>query len=312
MLKVHFLNVGHGDCTIIEHPNGHLTVIDINNATDLDARTNREISRELSISYLKSQYIAHTTGKRRLDEFSKSGGYNIDLINPIEFLKRNYPGRDIFRYIQTHPDLDHMRGLSALRNAGISIINFWDNKHKKRPKFNSISDMREWIEYRKLGNEKDTAKVLHLFRGSNGDYWNRDKLEILSPTPSLLDRANEKENWNNMSYVLRLSYKGCTIIFGADAEQDTWDDIVQCYGNKLKCNILKASHHGRDSGYHQMAVELMSPQYTIVSVGKKPDTDASNKYKNYSDHVWSTRWRGTITLEIDDSGNAFIYSEYDR
>lgn len=24
MLRVHFLNVGHGDCTIIEHPSGRL------------------------------------------------------------------------------------------------------------------------------------------------------------------------------------------------------------------------------------------------------------------------------------------------
>ena len=29
MAKIHFLNVGHGDCTVIEHNNGNLTVIDI-------------------------------------------------------------------------------------------------------------------------------------------------------------------------------------------------------------------------------------------------------------------------------------------
>ena len=44
MLKVHFLNVGHGDCTIIEHSNGNLTVIDINNAKDLDITTQQELS----------------------------------------------------------------------------------------------------------------------------------------------------------------------------------------------------------------------------------------------------------------------------
>lgn len=41
---------------------------------------------------------------------------------------------------------------------------------------------------------------------------------------------------------------------------------------------------------------------TVVSVGKKPETDVSNKYRQYSQEVWSTRWHGTITLHIDRSG----------
>jgi hypothetical protein len=43
MLKVHFLNVGHGDCTIIRHPDGRLTMIDINNAKDFDPTTAQEL-----------------------------------------------------------------------------------------------------------------------------------------------------------------------------------------------------------------------------------------------------------------------------
>ena len=39
MLRVHFLNVGHGDCTIIKHPSGRLTMIDLNNSQDFDAET---------------------------------------------------------------------------------------------------------------------------------------------------------------------------------------------------------------------------------------------------------------------------------
>jgi competence protein ComEC len=56
----------------------------------------------------------------------------------------------------------------------------------------------------------------------------------------------------------------------------------------------------------------MSPYYTIVSVGKKPDTDASSKYRYYSKEVWSTRWRGDITLSISDEGRWWMESEYER
>ena len=46
MLRVHFLNVGHGDCTIIKHHSGRLTMIDINNSQDYDSATFNDIWSE--------------------------------------------------------------------------------------------------------------------------------------------------------------------------------------------------------------------------------------------------------------------------
>ncbi|BAF60582.1 predicted hydrolase [Pelotomaculum thermopropionicum SI] len=321
MLKVHFLNVGHGDCTIIMHPFGRLTMIDINNGTELDSISANEILDFFTQSKedLKRRLIAERLGISKSRQLVEAG-YDIQLTNPIEFLKQQYPNNSIFRYIQTHPDLDHMRGLVALREVGIQIWNFWDTKHNKIPDFQWESDEEEWEEYKAFRTGKRGAKVLYLYRGARGIYYNQepegvdggDGLEILSPTSELVEAANEAGNTNNLSYVLRLTYKGIRIIFGGDAEKEAWDSIVGHYGEGLKCHVLKASHHGRETGYHQEAVKLMNPQYTIVSVGKKPDTDASNKYRQYSDYVWSTRWKGNITLTIDSNGKATIESEYDR
>lgn len=36
MLTVHFLNVGHGECSLIAHPSGRLTMVDINTSHDYD------------------------------------------------------------------------------------------------------------------------------------------------------------------------------------------------------------------------------------------------------------------------------------
>jgi hypothetical protein len=46
MLRIHFLNVGHGDCTIISHPSGRLTMIDINNSQDYDEESFNELLAE--------------------------------------------------------------------------------------------------------------------------------------------------------------------------------------------------------------------------------------------------------------------------
>ena len=93
-----------------------------------------------------------------------------------------------------------------------------------------------------------------------------------------------------------------SVILGGDAEEEVWENLVETYGDDLKCDVLKASHHGRDSGYHLRAVQTMNPKHVIVSVGKKPGTDASGKYYRQESEVLSTRWRGNISLTIDALG----------
>jgi beta-lactamase superfamily II metal-dependent hydrolase len=313
MLKIHFLNVGHGDCTVIEHPSGRLTVIDINNGDELDPTTEAELSERYHVD--RTTFGAYFSGVGPLLE---QAGYDVKLTNPIEFLTGNFQRKEIWRYVQTHPDLDHMRGLCALTNQ-FTINNLWDVPHSKTiNEFLRESDRDDWAAYQRL-RKGEGATVLQLTRGRVGTYWNRgntsadagDGIEILAPTPEIIHAAGDDTNC--MSYVLRLTYAGIKIILGGDADEVVWEDIYRHYGSDLKCHVLKASHHGRDSGYHQPSVEAMAPQYTIVSVGKKPDTDASNKYRQYSSEgVWSTRWYGNITLTIDPNGRGNLIKEYVR
>lgn len=314
-LVVHFLNVGHGDCTVVEHPSGRLTVIDINNGDELDWGSREELASQFNAP---RGIFDIPPNRHRLAE----AGYSVALTNPIEFLARVYAGRKIFRYVQTHPDMDHMRGLSALIASGKIPANFWDTQHGKEPEIQE-RDRDDWETYLNIRNgHMDGVTVLNLHRGSRGPYYNQgennvpggDGIEILSPSPELRKWADENELWNELSYILRISHGERSIILGGDAGEIAWQDVYEHYGNNLKTEVLKASHHGRDSGYHKDAVQAMSPVVTIVSVGKKPDTDASNKYRTYSKHVWSTRWKGNITIEIPgDVRQPFLYEwENDR
>ena len=312
MLKMHFLNVGHGDCTVIKHHSGRLTMMDINNGDELDPSTEEEVRTIRNRNALIASLVMGSGATQTMESPGLA-----ELTNPVEFIKAQYPGQSLFRYIQSHPDLDHMRGLTTLRDEGINILNFWDTEHEKAPDFQSDWDEETWQRYQELRSGKGGAIVLHNVRGTQNAFFNEepvgvpggDGIEILSPTAELIRDANAAERINNLSYVLRITYGGVKIILGGDAEKEVWDSIVKHYGAGLKCHILKASHHGRDSGYHEEAVKLMSPQYTVVSVGKKPDTDASNKYRQYSKNVWSTRWKGNIALTIDDNGRGTIDSE---
>jgi hypothetical protein len=129
MLRIHFLNVGHGDCTIISHPSGRLTMIDINNSQDYDDESFQELleeERRKADAYLGLAALATTNPLQsgllgaayNPLSIPRSRSYQAicadavrdsknELTDPIKFLNREYPGHRLFRFILTHPDLDH-------------------------------------------------------------------------------------------------------------------------------------------------------------------------------------------------------------
>jgi competence protein ComEC len=254
ILRIHFLDVGHGDCTIIEHPSGRITVIDLD-----------ETNYKSCILYIRALLT-----------------------------KRN--SNIIHRYIQTHPDMDHMRGLSRLLSE-FEVLNFWDTRNIKTiSNFTSENDRTDWLAYKSF---PDNHKRCY-FQGDNYSYFNEDNIEILSPSRTTTYEANYQQNHNNHSYILRIMHGKASIILGGDAESKVWDDLAD-QGLLHKCAVLKAPHHGRDSGYSLKALNHLEPEYIITSVGKKPETDAHVKYSNHS-QVYSTRHHGNIILDVDSFG----------
>lgn len=272
-LTLHFLSVGHGDCTIVEFPSGRLMVADINRASQGPGTNSKKFT------------------------------------DPVAFLATQYKGRGIFRYIQTHPDMDHMSGLRDLVDA-VPITNFWDIDHTKRISKNSWAnspyDQRDWKAYREL--QKRRHGLLHELAKATGEFWTDDKITVLGPTAEMLEVCNEvHESWNNASYVLRVDHAGWSTILPGDAEEPEWESLIDTHGKAaLKCGILKAAHHGRRTGFHADAVAAMSPKVVICSVGAHPATDATELYRAAGALVFSTFKHGSITVSIEDDGSGSV------
>jgi len=309
-LKVHFLNVGRGDCTIIQFPTGRVGMVDIDNLKVLDSDTRAEILAEYR-NTLEYQFASKTILGGMILEGQFLKKEEEGLTDPLAYYDAHIgKSTDIFRMIITHPDMDHMTGLYRLhkQDPNKSIINFW---HTGKHDFNlanttnkewedSPYDRRDWETYKEL-RDGDNPKSLQKYQGNTGQFWTDDGMELWAPTPALEDMAVEKEDANILSLVLKITYKGRSIILGGDATaDDSWSAIYP----KLKMTgiaVLKASHHGRKSGYYGPAVKEMSPWLTITSVGEA-EHDATDNYRRYSEYTVSLRKAGDICIEIADDG----------
>ncbi len=226
MSKIHFLNVREGDCSVIQHNSGRITVIDVCNAADPTS------------SLLK----ASTSGANSL-QARVLGNFNQKKypVNPIQYLS-DHGIASIFRYIQTHPDMDHMDGLKAL-NDSYSPLNFWDTENDKEiDAFSWLASSyrkEDWDFYKSIRDNKpqDNPKRIVNLAGDRGQYWNKGKdsgsggdgIHILAPTQKLVDEANSTEDYNQCSYVLLYRTNDHRIVFGGDSHDTTWKHILDNY-----------------------------------------------------------------------------------
>jgi len=270
MLKAHFLNVGKGNCSIIEFQSGRLSMVDIDN------------------SQVKE-------GDSRTD--------------PVDYYREKFSNKDLFRLILTHPDMDHMSGLSEF-SRNVTIHNFWDTDHNKQMDDdwdNSPYNEEDWDKYQQFRHSTEKPKCLRLYQRATADCcWIQDNVNILAPTPKLVELANSTEEYNHLSYVLKFEYAGVKFILGGDATKEVWDEIDI---SDLKANIFLAPHHGSKNNINEDAFEHIAPDYVIVSVGLDVDYD----YEYYSQlanmSVLSTKNYGTMRVEVADGGTYKIFPE---
>jgi len=319
MLRVHILNVGHGDCIVVEPPSGRLTVIDINRSGEMDSTSLAEVLNSLNPADALLNQLLFQSGGLSYSALLEKAGYDITLTDPIPYIKglalTPLISDRVFRFISTHPHMDHLSGFACLQEE-TGIDNAWilPNSYTQDQTKLTDSQKQDWALYKSHRDEtQNLFRVIRPYAGETGDFWTEDGITILAPTPELLNTANVNGNANAMSYVVLIKHGLSKVVLGGDAEKATWDYIVENWPETISnCQLLKASHHGRDSGYHQQAVKLMNPTYTAVSVGKKPDTDASNKYRQYSTNVVSTRWHGTMVFDMDEFGRITFLPEKTR
>lgn len=298
---VHFLNVKDGDCHIIQHPSGHTTVIDVCNASSSEEKTSSE----------GTAYVARSLGI--------SGNFNQKAhpTNPITYLS-NLNVTHIFRYIQTHPDMDHMDGIRDTF-SDFNPINFWDtNNTKSKPDFNSSTKYKEydWDFYESLRDGRNTkTKRLTLYSGAKGKYFNSnedgtgggDGLRILSPTKELLAQANEQEDWNDSSYVVLYKTRNNKILFCGDAHDDTWSHLLETHKRDISnVDVLIAPHHGRDSDMDFSFLDVVNPALTLFGNAKSKHL-AYDKWANRNLSYITNNQAGNIILDTNQDDYLRVY-----
>ncbi len=243
----------------------------------------------VSISYLNvgqgDAILIESTHRKRI---LIDGGPDKTVLRELGSIM-SFFDRTIDIVIESHPDKDHIAGLPEVISRytvhtflepGVESLNTVDDELKKRIHKKKIPD----ILARK-------GMIVSLGDGS--------ELEILFPNKDVSGFET-----NDASIIARYTYGNTCFLFTGDAPQKIEEYLIGMYKEHLKCNVLKAGHHGSRTSTGDQFLHFVKPDIAIISAGKDnryghPHQEVLDRLKERTITVLSTIDEGTIRFVSD-------------
>lgn len=239
------------------------------------------------------------TGDDKYYEDGKKGKENTQLLTELQKLKIDH----IDTLVMTHAHADHIgKADKVIAQYGV-----------KELVYNGIpSTSKYFINALKAAKANGTQQV-KVKAGDVLDFGNGVSFEIVSPSQSLIYedtaaiKAKKKVDVNNESVVGRLTFGNFAMLFTGDAEGPVEKDMVASYGKKLKCQVLKAGHHGSKTSSTAEFLKLVQPESVVMSLGVNnqyghPHEALLNRLQKQGvKNIYRTDANGTITIVSDGS-----------
>lgn len=235
-----------------------------------------------------------------------------DWENQLDEIAEQAKSKGIHRFISTHPDDDHIKGLKNYHSR-LGIVNFYcvDNEATKS------DETDDFKEYKKLRD--DEKKAFYLYKDCSRKWMNRGDdergsagINCLWPVrdnktfKEALEKAKNGESPNNISPILTYSInEGAGFMWLGDIETDFLESVEDKIAFS-HVDVVFAPHHGRKSGRIPKSVlDQITPN--IIVVGEAPSKDLEY-YVDYNTITQNSS--GDITFYCD--GNKIrIYVESD-
>lgn len=113
--------------------------------------------------------------------------------------------------------------------------------------------------------------------------------------------AQQADDLNNVSIVLRATYGDTSFLFMGDAETEVENAILSS-GTNVQSNVLKVGHHGSDTSTGSAFLAAVSPDAAVISCGAGNSyghPSAATLQKLTGIPVWRTDLNGTIIAMTD-------------
>jgi len=266
-LRVHFIDVGHGDCIFIQTPDDGVPGND-------SAEGYRILIDAGEVRY------SHNYPLTYLKELGLERGDKIDYV------------------IATHRDVDHVGGLPMVYDS-FHVLNTIE------PGYETLkSSVTPFLTAACNESTEGTTfwrdPVKSLLISGLGDTLNLGKeiearLLFYDATPG---KGTNDTRTNFSSIVLRIRYDSVSFLLMGDAPKKVEESLLTRYGDTLKSTVLKVGHHGSYTACATDFLTKVSPKYAVVCAGLRyglPRDSVLARLVQCGAQVWRTDYNDADT-----------------
>lgn len=230
----------------------------------------------------------------------------------VDEIISEFSGKDIIRFISTHPDQDHIEGLKYL-DGRIGILNFYCVK-------NSAIKTDETEDFKYYCKLRDGNQHYYVYKKCKRKWLNQGDEErgcsginYFWPEETNLDykealkAVSEGHDFNNISTIFTYSLEnGVVVMWMGDIESEFLEKIKDEI-DWPKIDILFAPHHGRESGKVPSDI-LKKLEPRLIVIGEAP-----SKYLDYYSGYNTITQNTAKDIVFDcENGKVHIYISNDK
>ena len=184
--------------------------------------------------------------------------------------------------LATHPHADHIGGMrGVIEHCEIGEVLFSHIPDAIVPTTSVYRGLLEIIAARQIPSHiADVGEKITLDRGL---------LTVLF--------AGGLNDLNNCSLVVRYDYGAASFLFMGDAELKVEDDLMS-RDAFLSADVLKAGHHGSQTGTSELFLEAVAPSFVVASAGT--GNTYGHPHRAFMDRVAAY---GAVLLRTDLGGS---------
>ncbi|MBO4323407.1 MAG: hypothetical protein J5836_01975 [Clostridia bacterium] len=300
-LKVTFIDVGQGDGILVNFPDGKNMLVDFNECdTSVVDKYLTENGEKMTIDYLVATHPDY------------------DHIGKLQYVYDNYEVKYSFRpYVLS--EYESSSKFNSDFNLGVDI-----NQNSKAY-YNYINSVYEYNRNSWEFFKNDSDFSCDVIVGENTYTYSVD---FVMPYINELSDYSSFNGANNFSAIIMIEYAGRKILFTGDAENEDgskknsgaeykfYDYYSKNNSAYVDCDVLKVAHHGSKSSSDRKFLNLVKPEYAVIScgVGNNYSHPAATTLNNLMSvqsglsgvngtGIYRTDIQGSVTLKINSSGD---------
>ena len=282
VMKIHFIDVGQGDCIYIEFPDGKNMLIDSGNngkEEQIIDYLNKLSVKNITLVLATHADADHIGGMEEIFE-----AYNVGFcLRPFVYYNGEEKSKfeDSFNIIPSAEETEHCK--TKTYNAFLTAI------------------LEENCGYEYFNKDSDFSQVF-TYQGVTGSY----SVDFLTPTKSAPYIGYSDAN--DYSPIFTLTYGDFIIMLTGDAEKDAEAELLLSYPNLPDVDVLKVGHHGSETSTTMDLLTKIKPENAVIQSGipnsyGHPRQAVLDRLFEVNATIYRTDLQGSIVIEVQSDGS---------